>query len=186
MWCAWDWLPSTTSAAGCSSRPSADVGSGDDPLYRGRRLLRRDFMTLTQRQWTRLETTLTVGDPTGALTQTWMVAQELILLYRRSPDLSAARHRLWRILDRCARSNVPELHRLARTLDAWRGELLAAFTPTGRRRASNGPTEAVNALIKKVNYRLRVLLVTGLDWTTVPWQAPPATRIRGRSPRLVT
>ncbi len=40
--------------------------------------------------------------------------------------------------------------RLGRTLDAWHEELLAYWTPTGRRGVSNGPTEAVNALIKKV------------------------------------
>ncbi len=83
----------------------------------------------------------------------------------------------------------PHSRRLARgTAGYW--------TPTGRRGVSNGPTEAVNALIKKVkrvghgfrnlhNYRLRLLLAVGLDWNTVPWHAPPATPIRGRSPRLV-
>ncbi len=91
---------------------------------------------------------------------------------------------------------MPELTRLGRTLDAWRDELLAYWTPTGRCDVSNGSTEAVNALIKKVKrvghgvrnldtYRLRLLLAVGLDWNTVPWQAPSATRIRGRSPRLV-
>lgn len=54
------------------------------------------------------------------------------------------------LLDCSPCSSVPELHRLARTLDPCHTELLAAFTPTGRRRASNGSTEAVNALIKKV------------------------------------
>ena len=171
-------------------------GHREDPLYRGRRLLRRGFMTLNQRQWTRLELTLTVGDPSGQLTQAWMVAQELQLLYARGRDLADAKHRLWRILDRCARADVPELLRLARTLDAWSHELLAYWTTTGRRGVSNGPTEATNALIKKVkrvghgfrnfdNYRLRLLLAVGLDWRTVHWQAPPATPIRGRSPRLV-
>lgn len=171
-------------------------GHREDPLYRGRRLLRRGFMTLNQRQWTRLELTLTVGDPSGQLTQAWMVAQELQLLYARGHDLADAKHRLWRILDRCARADVPELLRLARTLDAWSHELLAYWTTTGRRGVSNGPTEATNALIKKVkrvghgfrnfdNYRLRLLLAVGLDWRTVHWQAPPATPIRGRSPRLV-
>jgi len=125
-----------------------------------------------------------LGDPTGQLTQAWIVAQELMLLYRRSHDLRDAQHRLWKILDRCARSEAPELLRLARTLDAWRPELLAAFTPSGRCPASNGPTEAVNMLIKKIkqighgfrnlaNYRLRLLLAVGLDWRTVHWQAPP-------------
>ncbi len=84
---------------------------------------------------------------------------------------------------------MPELTRLGCTLDAWRDELLAYWTPTGRRGVSNGPTEAVNALIKRVkrvghgfrnlhNYRLRLLLAVGLDWNTVPWQGAPATRSR--------
>ena len=56
---------------------------------------------------------------------------------------------------------------------------------------SNGATEAMNLLIKKIkrvghgfrnfdNYRLRLLLHCG-----VTWQAAPAARIRGRQPRLV-
>jgi hypothetical protein len=48
-----------------------------------------------------------------------MAAQELQLLDARSHDLSDAKRRLRRILDRCAGSDVPELLRLARTLDAW-------------------------------------------------------------------
>ena len=153
-------------------------GHREDPLYRGRRLLRRGFTTLNQRQWTRLELTLTVADPSGQLTQECVVAREPQTLYARSHNLADARHRLWRILDRCGRSDVPELLRLARTLDAWSSELLAYWTTAGRRGVSNGPTEATDALIKKVkrvghgfrnfdNYRLRLLLAVGLDWRTV-------------------
>lgn len=69
-----------------------------------------------------------------------------------------------------------------RTLDAWRSERLEALIPTGKRRVSNGPTEVVNALIKKVkkvghgvrnldSYRLRLLLAAGVDWRTVTWLA---------------
>lgn len=65
-------------------------------------------------------------------------------------------------------SAVPELHRLAKTMSRWRREILAHH----RTGASNGPTEAVNHLIKKVlrvahgfrnldNYRLRLLLHCG-------------------------
>ncbi len=79
-----------------------------------------------------------------------MVSQELQLLYDRSRGLAHARRRLHRILDRCARADVPELTRLGRTLEAWRDELLAYWTPTGRRGVSNDPREAVNALIKRV------------------------------------
>ena len=93
-------------------------GHRKDPLYRGRRLLRRGFTTLNERQRAKLQLTLVVGDPSGQLTQAWMAAQELQLLYARSHDLADAKRRLWRILDRCARSDVPELLRLARTLDA--------------------------------------------------------------------
>ena len=80
----------------------------------------------------------------------------------------------------------PEQLRLARTLDAWHDELLAYFTTGG---VSNGPTEAINLLIKRVkrvgfgfrnfdNYRLRLLLHCGVRWNT-----PTTTPIRGRAPR---
>ena len=163
-------------------------GHKHDPLYRIRRLLRRAPETLTERGWARLETGLSLGDPTGQLTQAWMAAHELRYLYRRGHDLPDARRRLHDVLARCVFSDVPELVRLARTLDAWTNELLAYFT-TGA--VSNGPTEAINLLIKRIkrigfgfrnlaNYRLRLLLHCG-----VHWQTPSATPIRGRLPRSV-
>jgi transposase len=162
-------------------------GHAQDPLYRIRRLLRRAPETLSERAWVRLETGLVLGDPTGQVTQAWMAAHELRYLYRRGRDLPDARRRLHDVLQRCAFSDVPELLRLARTLDAWAGELLAYFTTGG---VSNGPTEAINLLIKRIkrvgfgfrnfdNYRLRLLLHCGADWHT-----PTATPIRGRAPRL--
>ena len=77
--------------------------------------------------------------------------------------------------------------RLARTIRAWENEVLA-FHTTGR---SNGPTEGINLLIKKVkrvghgfrnfrNYRLRLLLHCGVTWHTVP-----TARVRGRQPRFI-
>ncbi len=60
-------------------------------------------------------------------------------------------------LSGAARAEVPELTRLGHTLDAWREELLAYWTPTRRRGVSNGPTEAVNALIKRVGHGFRNL-----------------------------
>ena len=81
-----------------------------------------------------------------------------------------------------------ELSRLARTVRAWEAEILA-FHATGG--CSNGPTEAVNLLIKKVNrvgrgfrnftnYRLRLLLHCGIRW-----QTHRTARLRGRHPRFV-
>jgi transposase len=161
-------------------------GHRDDPLYRIRRLLRRAPETLSEQAWARLETGLLLGDPAGQVTQAWMAAHELRYLYRRGRDLSDARRRLHDVLARCVFSEVPELLRLARTLDAWREELLAYFTTGG---VSNGPTEAINLLIKRIkrvgfgfrnfdNYRLRLLLHCGVDWHT-----PTTTPIRGRAPR---
>lgn len=104
----------------------------------------------------------------------------------RQTALPDARRRLHDVLTRCVFSDVPELLRLARTLDAWKEKLLAYFTTGG---ISNGPTEAINLLIKRIkrvgfgfrnfdNYRLRLLLHCGVDWHT-----PTATPIRGRAPR---
>ena len=118
------------------------------------------------------------------------------MLYDRSHDLADATRPLWQILDRCARSDVPELLLLARNLRRLEQELLAYWTAARRRAVSNGLTEATNAPIKKVkrvghgtrnfdNYRLRLLFAVGLDWRTLPWQATPATPVRGCSPRSV-
>lgn len=50
------------------------------------------------------------------------------MLYASSHDLADAKNRLWRILDRGARADVPELLRLGRTLVACSDELLAYWT----------------------------------------------------------
>ena len=81
---------------------------------------------------------------------------------------------------------MAELSRLARTVGAWEAEILAWHRTAG---CSNGPTEAIDLLIKKVkrvghgfrNFaRLRLLLHCG-----VTWQTHRTARLRGRSVRLV-
>lgn len=157
-------------------------GRAGDPLYSIRRVLRRGHDHHSDLSWTRLLHGLDLGDPNGEIAAAWIAAQDLRLLYRHhDPARAAAAFHRWLVF--CADSEVPELHRLARTLDAWRDELLARFTVAG---VSNGPTEAINLLIKKIkrvghgfrnftNYRLRLLLHCG----TV-WDAPPTTMLRGR------
>ncbi len=162
-------------------------GRRDDPLYRIRRVLRRGHENLTDRAWQRLLAGLDAGDVDGQIGDAWIAAQDLRLIYKRSRDRADAQQRLHRWLVHCADSQVPELHRLARTIDAWRPEFLAYFDTGG---VSNGRTEAINLLIKKIkrvghgfrnfeNYRIRLLLHCGVDWHT-----PQPTRIRGRLPRL--
>jgi transposase len=161
-------------------------GHAGDPLFRVRRLLRRGHEHHTARSWARLLAGLAAGDDHEQVGRAWIAAQELRLLYRE-PSRDRAERRLLRWFTDIAEHEIPELVRLARTLDAWRTELLAYFDTGG---VSNGPTEAVNGLIKKVkrvghgyrnfhNYRLRLLLHCGTDWNT-----PTATPIRGRLPRL--
>jgi len=83
----------------------------------------------------------------------------------------------------CKADPVLEIRALGRTLGRWRTEILAHHL-TG---ASNGPTEALNLLIKMVkraghgfrnftNYRLRILLhAGGVNWTSL---RPPTPSLR--------
>ena len=163
-------------------------GRTGDPLYGIRRLLRRRYDHHSERSWARLLAGLDAGDtPDEQLARTWIAAQELRLIYHVG-DRGQAGAALYRWLAYCADSDIPELTRLARTIDSWRTEFLAYFDTHG---VSNGPTEAINLLIKKIkrvghgfrnfdNYRLRLLLHCGVEWNTVR-----ATPIRGRLPRSV-
>ena len=122
-------------------------GRRDDPLFGIRRLLRRGYQHHSPRSWARLLAGLDAGDTDDEqLARTWIAAQELRLIFS-CPDRDRAAEALYRWLAYCADDNIPELTRLARTIDAWRTELLAYFDTGG---ISNGPTEAINLLIKKI------------------------------------
>jgi transposase len=161
-------------------------GRKGDPLYGIRRLLLRADERLSDHARSRLDAGLAAGDPDDELYVTWQAKEALRWMYA-AKTMAVAELRFDAFLTAAKASCVPELHRLAKTMTKWRTEILAHHS-TG---ASNGPTEAVNLLIKKVlrvahgfrnleNYRLRLLLHCG-----VKWQTPVATRIRGRAPRLV-
>jgi transposase len=160
-------------------------GRKGDPLYGIRRVLLRGAENLTPKAYARLLAGLDAGDPNREVTAAYIACQELRHLYA-APDLDRARRRLHTFYEACARPGVPELERLGRTISAWEQQLLAYFTTGG---VSNGPTEAVNLLVKRIkrvgfgfrnidNYRLRLLLHCGVTWHT-----HQTTRIRGRSPR---
>jgi transposase len=158
-----------------------------DPLYRIRKLLLTGAEQLTQRGWVRQRAGLAAGDPTAEVAAAWQ-GKELLRAVYAAVDTSAARAALERFYRWADDVEVAELSRLARTVKAWEAEILA-FHATGG--CSNGPTEALNLLIKKVkrvghgfrnfaNYRLRLLLYCG-----VRWQTHRTASLRGRSPRLV-
>jgi transposase len=157
-----------------------------DPLYRIRKLLLTAQEQLTQRGGVRLRAGLAAGDPGGEVAAAWQ-GKELLRGVYRAVGPAAARAALDRFYHWADGVQIPELSRLARTVRAWEVEILAWHATGG---CSNGPTEAVNLLIKKVkrvghgfrnfaNYRLRLLLHCG-----VTWQTHQTARLRGHSPRL--
>jgi transposase len=146
-----------------------------DPLYRIRKLLLTAAEQLTQRGRVRLRAGLATGDLTGEVAAAWQ-GKELLRAVYATGDLADARAALERFYRWADGVGVAELSRLARTVRAWEAELLA-FHATGG--CSNGPTEAVNLIIKKVkrvghgfrsfdNYRLRLLLHCGVSWADSP------------------
>jgi transposase len=162
-------------------------GRKPDPLYRIRKLLLMAAEQLTSRGRVRLRAGLTASDPTGEVAAAWQGKELLRAVYAAS-DPAHARTALERFYRWADGVEVPELSRLARTVRAWETEILAFHATDG---CSNGPTEAMNLLIKKVkrvghgfrnftNYRLRLLLHCGIRW-----QTHRTARLRGRHPRLV-
>jgi transposase len=161
-------------------------GRAHDPLYRIRKLLLVAHERLNEQQQDRLIRLIGLGDRDGEVAAAYL-AKELLREVYAARRLSWARARLRRFYRHCERSGVAECRRLAKTIRAWEAEVLA-FHTTGR---SNGPTEGINLLIKKIkrvghgfrnfkNYRLRLLLHCG----GIQWQTPATTRVRGRQPRI--
>ena len=116
-----------------------------------------------------------------------MVGKEYVRDVYLTEDPNEAAVLLDRVIAGCLADEVAEIVSLGNTLKRWRTQILAHHL-TG---ASNGPTEAMNLLVKKIkrcghgfksfrNYRLRVLLHCG----GIKWDAHPATTMRARSPQL--
>ena len=143
-------------------------GHRGDPLYRARKLLVTASSTLDAPTTERLETLLSLGDPTAEVALAWRVKEALCEFYEMaSPE--QARLRLADIVARLSVSAMPyELRKLGRTIEQWFDKILAYHEA----RTTNGPTEGLNNLIKRIkrvafgfsnfeNYRIRVLLYAG-------------------------
>jgi len=161
-------------------------GHKSDPLYRARRRLLAGHERLSEPAWSRVELLLDLGDPEGEVGAAYL-AKELLREVYDTADRHEARWRLRRLYAQCETSDVPELERLARTIRRWEPHVLAWHTT----QLTNGPTEAVNLLVKKIkraghgfrnfeNYRLRLLLHCGVSWKT-----HRAASMRARHPRSV-
>lgn len=162
-------------------------GRTGDPLYAIRRVLRKRYDRLTDRQHQRLESALAAGDPNSEIHLAWTVGQQFMAAYHHR-DPNEGRRLVAGAVAAASCCPVPEVRRLGRTLTRWMPELLAHFDHPG---ISNGPTENTNLKIKNTkragrgfrnfdNYRLRLLLAHGTSWHT---QQP--TRIRTRRPTMI-
>ena len=162
-------------------------GRKDDPLYKIRRVLLTGAERLNDRGVDRMALGLRFGDPHDEVLGAWL-AKEYVRDVYLTEDPNDAALLLDRVIVGCRADEVPEIVSLGNTLRRWRAQILAHHV-TG---ASNGPTEAMNLLVKKIkrcghgfksfrNYRLRVLLHCG----GIKWESHPATTMRSRSPQLV-
>ena len=148
-------------------------GRKDDPLYRARRLLISAHERLSERGDAKLRGLLAAGDPHGEVRLAWHAKETLRGLYDIDcPELADGY--LGGLVDDLRDADCPpELRRLGRTLSRWHTQIVNWH----HARVSNGPTEAVNNLIKRVkraafgfrrfaHYRIRALLYAGKpNWT---------------------
>jgi transposase len=148
-------------------------GRKHDPLFRSRRLLTMAKERLGEDGTTKVLELLATGDVAGQVTAAWHAKEAVRELYAHADEETAA---AWidELIDSMAdHSYPPEVRSLGRTLSRWRDEIIAWH----RTHVSNGPTEALNNLAKRVkrvafgfrsfrHYRVRVLLYAGKpDWS---------------------
>ena len=143
-------------------------GRRDDPLYRVRRALLTGEEKLDERAAARLTSLLALGDPNAEVAIAYRVKERLRDFYR-TLDATEARAMLEDLKDHCLRASMPpEIQKLGRTIRTWFDKICNFHLA----RVSNGPTEAINNLIKRIkrvgfgfrnfqNYRIRALLYAG-------------------------
>jgi transposase len=143
-------------------------GRKDDPLYRARRVLLRGEERLDEKAVTRLASLLELGDPNGEVAIAYRIKERLRDFYA-TYDLEQARAMLDELQRHCVkRAMPPEIQRLGRTIRNWFDKICNFHIA----RVSNGPTESLNNLIKRIkrvgfgfrnfkNYRIRALLYAG-------------------------
>ncbi len=120
----------------------------DDPEYGIRRRLLRNREDLTEEKftdmWNRL---IDLGRPGQDILSAWIAKEELralLALARTHPTRHQISTRLWAFYRWCADTAIPELHRLAATIEAWWPQI-EAFILTG---ITNAASEGINRLIK--------------------------------------
>ncbi len=143
-------------------------GRKHDPLFRCRRLLTRAKERLDDKGTEKLTGLLRAGDPHGEVATLWEAKEAVREIYTHV-DAELALEWIDELSRDLQDPDYPiEARSLGRTLRRWRKQIAAWH----RAHVTNGPTEAVNNLIKRVkraafgftsfrNYRIRSLLYAG-------------------------
>jgi transposase len=154
----------------CVRRRAQDEQTGHrgrkaDPLYRARQVLLTGEEKLDDDATERLTSLLELGDPNGEVAITYRVKEGLRDFYAAYDPNEAGR--LLREIERhcLERAMPPEVQRLGRTIGRWSDKIFNFHLA----RVSNGPTESLNNLIKRIgfgfrnfkSYRIRALLYAG-------------------------
>ena len=123
-------------------------GRKTDPEYTVRNLLRRNREDLSDRAFAKLWNTLVdLGAPGLTILKTWIAKEELrrlLALAGTGADRSVISHRLYRFYTWCADAAVPELERLASTIQTW-WSAIEAFLHT---KITNAASEGYNRVVK--------------------------------------
>jgi len=160
---------SSTSAVGGSNKNCSDIAAGRAILCSGPVVCSpRPTSDLDERGNEKLTGLLEAGDPKGQVRMAWHAKESVRELYTHI-DAEVALTFVDELVSDMADKDMPtEVRSLGRTLKRWRLQIAAWHTA----HLTNGPTEAVNNLIKRVkraafgftsfrNYRVRSLLYAG-------------------------
>ena len=139
-----------------------------DPLYRIRRLLTAASERISDRGRTRLRGLLDAGDPHREVRTAWHAKETVRGIYDIDSPALALRYTLQLADNLQDQSCPPEINKLGRTIARWTPQIANWHIS----RVTNGPTEALNNLIKRTkraafgfrnfaNYRIRALLYAG-------------------------
>ena len=124
-------------------------GRKTDPAWAARRRLLRGRERLTGKQFRRMWNDLIDSEPTGQILSAWIAREELralLAVARRGGQRHDIAHRLHRFYDWCARTDIPEVRRLAATIDAWWPQVHGFLTTN----VTNAGTESTNRTVKTV------------------------------------
>lgn len=156
-------------------------GRKTDPLYRARRRLTMAAERLSDDGRARLEQLLHAGDPRREVWFAWNAKEVVRQIYDHTDHPTAV---AWvdEIVGDFADHEMPiEVRRLGRTIKKWKAQICSWHLS----HVSNGPTEAINNLVKRVkrvafgfrrfdHYRIRSLLYAGRpNWTLLDTINPP-------------